>query len=359
MVKLDGIGDFIVALPTLQQIANSSCAFVGTPETSMIAKHLDFFTESFSLDGIKMRTELGYQIRLMWMLSGLKSERLYHPTFSRMFSDSDLACFLLWADQKITAQDDNLNKTWLQSKISPFFYSKEIPIDLTKPETFRYHQFLSAVTELPQSRLRTQPRSIIDDHPLKQLIQNLETPKASKTAILFPGAGAAIRMWPIDRFLQLGQHLQDKKGYSLVWMGGQRERQLFKGRIPQTLGENRLGADDLVTGIQLMATASLVITNDTSAAHIAGALDVRALVLVGGGHFERFYSSLGPPAMSAQLQERVFFKMDCFNCDWHCIHPRQSDQPALCIENISIDQTLAAIEKLEARTYATTSSKLH
>jgi hypothetical protein len=48
---------------------------------------------------------------------------------------------------------------------------------------------------------------------------------------------------------------------------------------------------------------------------------------MGGGHFGRFY-----PYDDPKKHRMVFKEMDCFNCDWHCVH-----ESVRCIQEITCD----------------------
>ena len=70
---------------------------------------------------------------------------------------------------------------------------------------------------------------------------------------------------------------------------------------------------DLPAMLDLISQASVVITAESSAAHIATALDKPTLILIGGGHYGWF----APWSRSAR-QVWLTNKMACFDCNWLC-----------------------------------------
>jgi len=82
--------------------------------------------------------------------------------------------------------------------------------------------------------------------------------------------------------------------------------------------------ESVVELTERVASARCVLTMESAGAHLATAMNKRAVIIIGGGHFGLF----GPWTQSDR-QRWLFERMDCFNCDWQCRHDR-----SLCIHNI-------------------------
>lgn len=94
-------------------------------------------------------------------------------------------------------------------------------------------------------------------------------------------------------------------------------------------------ADDFVAAI---ATARLVLTVDSAAAHIRTALDRPAVIIVGGGHFGWF-----APWGDGVRQRWVAHRLDCYGCNWDCRRPTVE-----CIDHIGPEAVAAAIKEVLA-----------
>jgi ADP-heptose:LPS heptosyltransferase len=70
---------------------------------------------------------------------------------------------------------------------------------------------------------------------------------------------------------------------------------------------------DAVTLAQAIASARIVLANESAPAHLATALDQRGVFLIGGGH----YGILAPWRRSDR-QRWLSQPMACFGCEWHC-----------------------------------------
>jgi ADP-heptose:LPS heptosyltransferase len=85
--------------------------------------------------------------------------------------------------------------------------------------------------------------------------------------------------------------------------------------------------------VDLIASAAVVLTAESSTAHIAAALDRPALSLIGGGHFG-WFAPWGRSAKQVWLTNRL----PCFDCNWRCPYPEP-----LCITQIPTAEVEAAL----------------
>jgi ADP-heptose:LPS heptosyltransferase len=172
-------------------------------------------------------------------------------------------------------------------------------------------------------------------------------PADRKYYVLFPGAAWSIKVWPAAWFGEIAARIHSRTG----WRGiicGLLEDSAAAQELMQAAGDvpiiDACGKTSLAELAGAIAGASLTVTNDTSAAHLAAALRTPAIVILGGGHFGRFLPY--PPAVGAAgASLRVAYReMPCYHCDWHCIYPRASDEPGPCVANVTIDDVWAQVE---------------
>jgi ADP-heptose:LPS heptosyltransferase len=89
------------------------------------------------------------------------------------------------------------------------------------------------------------------------------------------------------------------------------------------------------TLITTIACADLVLAPDSAPAHLATALDIPGVFLLGGGHFGMF-----APWGQSGRQTWLWHETDCYHCQWHCRHPE-----AYCLTHIppqAVAQALCA-----------------
>jgi ADP-heptose:LPS heptosyltransferase len=80
----------------------------------------------------------------------------------------------------------------------------------------------------------------------------------------------------------------------------------------------------------------LLIGVETGALHIATALGVPSVGILGGGHFGRFYP-WGNPAVHRVAASR----MDCYGCQWRCVHGDFRCIPAISTGQVSEQAQIA------------------
>ena len=120
-------------------------------------------------------------------------------------------------------------------------------------------------------------------------------------AILCPGAeyGPAKR-WPTEHFATLARRLIDS-GYA-VWLIGSPTTARPPTRSPAQVPEirNACGRTDLGTAIDLLATARVVVSNDSGLMHAAAAVGVPLVALFGSSSPE-YTPPLSPLARVARI----------------------------------------------------------
>ena len=122
---------------------------------------------------------------------------------------------------------------------------------------------------------------------LKKL--NFYLPK--KYAILFIGAGKNYRKWSIEKFAKIGEYLKERYEYEIVLCGGQSDADdalkfnfFFSGNYVDLVGKT-----SLIELLHVISKGDLMIANETSAPHIAVALNMKSVVVISNGnHYRRF-----------------------------------------------------------------------
>jgi ADP-heptose:LPS heptosyltransferase len=103
-----------------------------------------------------------------------------------------------------------------------------------------------------------------------------------------------------------------------------------------------------------MRNARIVISNDTGPAHIAAAVAVPVVCILGGGHYGRFMPyRVEAPTASNLLPIAVSVELDCFGCNWACVYQRGPTEPMRCIKEVTVDhvwnRTLSCLVSTQSR----------
>jgi ADP-heptose:LPS heptosyltransferase len=165
-----------------------------------------------------------------------------------------------------------------------------------------------------------------------------------KSIVIFPGAGVAKRGWEREKFLGLIQRIKQQTQAPVYLAGGPGELAIsnyLTENIPPGSVINLVGKTSLTQLVELIGKATLVIANETSAVHIAAATQTASVCILGGGHFGRF----APYPQSMEYAPSCLFeRMECFNCNWHCIYKTADDEPFPCISAVSIEKVWADVQ---------------
>jgi len=158
-----------------------------------------------------------------------------------------------------------------------------------------------------------------------------------KGIVVFPGAGVAKREWGEQNFAELIRLIKQESNQPVYLAGGPGEIALgeaLEAALPAGSVTNRIGKSSLTGLIDMIAGAALVIANDTSAIHIAVATHTPSVCILGGGHFDRFVPY---PEYFDRKPVCVYYKMECYYCNWNCIYNPADDEVYPCIAAVSVD----------------------
>jgi heptosyltransferase-2 len=161
----------------------------------------------------------------------------------------------------------------------------------------------------------------VDEAQRRALLARLGLDRARPAAVLAPGAeyGPAKR-WPARYFGELAQGLA-AHGCAVWLIGSQQDRQIGADIAQHSGGVSRnlCGDTTLAEAIDVMASASLVVSNDSGLMHVAAALG-KPLIALYGSSSPGFTPPLSPNArvLKLDLPCSPCFQRECplghFNC---------------------------------------------
>lgn len=185
-----------------------------------------------------------------------------------------------------------------------------------------------------------------DAHPANFGPIELKLELPERFFIIFPTASMGVKRWPLDRYAYLARKIQKETGMPLVVCGTNHDRVVveeFLKLIPDVTTLDFIGKTSIREFIELIGRAELIVTNDTSAYHIAVAKQCNVALISGGYTYTRYanyhYANKGykDPVL-------VCSKMECYDCNNHCKYNNKDIFP--CIESISKEAVWEKVKEM-------------
>ena len=153
-------------------------------------------------------------------------------------------------------------------------------------------------------------------------------------AILNPGAAWPNKRWPADRFGSVAASIQREFGVRSLVLWGPGEQQLSGAVAAASHGAAEVAPPTTVADLVGIARgAQLMVSGDTGPLHIAGAVGTPIVALFGPTSPERN----GPWAARDITVSRM---AQCV-----CLYERRCRRPVACIDDIGVDDVMAAIRR--------------
>ena len=300
----DGIGDYVLfrnfleVLKKSPRFAGYKITLLGNAAWKDLAKFLDkdYIDEFIWLGKKSFTVDFFYRYKKFKEITAVKYDILIHP-FSREFfnADNDLA-FLIKADKKIgSIRLPSFTKPY-KNKILEKIYNELIPdVENVRFEFYKNKNFFEKL--LPETAAGKINAEISLNRPFINLpaypsdrssapalsdIAGLKSKLGISTpyAAFFIGASVKHRKWPPEYFAETASYLHIKYGFHIVLCGGKSELNdaaEFKKHFPSDLADkasftDTVGKISLIELLYIVKDASLVISNETMAPHIAMAL---------------------------------------------------------------------------------------
>lgn len=329
IIRPDAIGDFILWLPYASSLrerfprSDFEITLVANKLWADWSRELLDFDEILEIDRKKLKGSLSYRYHFASKL--LRSfEQVLYPCYSKEW-DGVFISMIPFSSQKKAWKGDAANISPALEKLTNYFFDKLLDgIGPTTQELSKNNLFHDLISQ-PNYCLPTKKYRIID----------------SKYVVFGPGAGSEGRRWPIERFLALAEYIHHQFKLEIILCGGPNESELAKAFEGLSFIHNYIGRTNLSELAGIIEQSELVVTNETSLAHLANLVERPSLCFLGGGHFGRFM-----PLASPHKQICIFEKMSCYNCDWKCIQSHIEGEAYPCIANLSLEQAKLGCREL-------------
>lgn len=282
ILRLDEIGDYIMFRPTLgayrksKRFGDYEITLCGNIVWKPIFEEYDSETVHHTIWIDKKRwNDAEYRFEHYRQIREMRFDVVINPEFSRNQLLNDLLAYAASAGKAYAwhgqLKQGNLFLPALSRYIYPVLYIQDDPLF----ETYRNQLFVTR---------------ILDEDPVYDALP-LMYPEPSTRITFFPGASKASKRWPVESFAQLAIQLNTQFPDYTIALAGDRsdsDRNLdLEELIPFDI-KNFTGRTDLLDLIELIASSAVLVTNDTSALHIAASCDVPVVVVSNGTNYWRF-----------------------------------------------------------------------
>lgn len=353
IIRLDAIGDFILWLDAAQSVARhykrqgKRLILLANGVWADWVSEMRIFDDVIPLDRRKFEWNPLYRYQLALRIRRLGCSIAVQPTYSREWLLGDAVIRMCGARERIGSIGDTLNIRPSQKRISDRWYTYLIPAaPAPRMELLRNAEFVRGLVG-EEFRAKVPNLPAVSSLPGDSAFA-AEIPAGEPYYLLFPGASWAGKQWPLANFVQVAELLHGETGWRGVVCGGPADCGLAVALCSQSSAPllNWAGRTNLSQLAAVLSGAKLLLTNDTSAIHLAAAAGVPAACVLGGGHFGRFMPYEVEQRDERPLPRAVVHKMDCFGCNWRCVFDVSKNEPVPCISQIGIATTWQAILEL-------------
>jgi lipopolysaccharide heptosyltransferase II len=330
ILRASRIGDFINTLPVFraikQHLPESHLTVITLPMLFDLAYRCPDIDRVEAFPGYPGLAEQLFEARRTLHFFSQMQEERFDLALQMQGSGIYSNPFMLMVAARYTAG-------FIRPGDSPGRLDAALPLPEHGLEIERMLSFISFLGIPPVHEPPTISREVEDAQVCQKLLSHCEKPWIGFHAF----ARDATRRWPIGRFVEVAEKLQEQCGGTIVLLGEERDRPTIRAAFEKKLVryENLAGRTSMSELISVCSGLSLLITNDTGPAHIAYALKTPVVVIFGAGDPTRN----GPPASGPY--QVLAYPVDCRPCDYH-VCPIGT----VCLENISVNEVVNASQKL-------------
>ena len=218
-------------------------------------------------------------------------------------------------------------------------YTKLIEVDKKEITNIEYYYYL--INKLLKTKDET-----IEFYEIKNTDLKIKLPE--NFYIVFPSASTDIKKWEFEKYGQLIDKIYNKTKMPVIFCGTNTDRRDVEEVIKNIKTAkyiNLLGKSSVMEFIEIIKRAKFVISNDTSAFHIALSQQVSVAIIAGGYTYSGFvtYDFKGNTYKKPYI---IVDKRDCFNCNCNCKYLEKNQKKWPCLEAITVDYAWNIVNKM-------------
>jgi len=357
LLKLDGIGDFILATGFLRTVHQEwpqakITLFCRQPIGDMARQQFP----GWSVVEIPQKRSA---IREIWQDKSTRRLLQFQPPFDLLIDLRTYRDFLdevvtSWipAHYKLACQNPyRVNTDWSRWPDDQRIYDQLLKIpadgDARVAQDIQSYQFLARwlFPQMPTLK-NALPRLTLDPaaetHVANVLATQFQLTAQQPFLLVCPGTSSPTKEYPIPALAEAIQTVAARHSLPILITGSRSDARTTKPLYELLKNQCRVidvsGQFNLAQHPALVARARAVLSMDTGHAHFAGALGTPTVVILGGGQFGLF-----APWGESPTYRWLTHSLPCFGCHWVC-----SQSYIKCIQDIPVPAIINALSEVLA-----------
>lgn len=345
-ISCTGIGDFVIWLASAGEFRkifpNGRLSLFCRESVAQLAEATGFFDEVIPLDydvtcGIRPLSRFVLRRRLRRYSFETLVQCVYFKSV-----DSDYISSCIDAKKKISIDTEYTNMTARAKKNTDRIYDLLVPTGGRGHLIQKNAEFLRGLGLPYRSRPQVLPRftsALVPDRPY---------------FVVFPGGSDEDRRWSAANFAAAARYAAGRSGLSCCICGSDSEAFLAE-KISETAGSETdiidlTGKTTLGDLTEVIRNAAFLVSNDTSAVHIAAGTATPSVCIMGPWEYAHFLPYDVDDDCGAPLPLVCCEDMPCARCMFdftpECLEARKNMKQRLCISRVSVQSVLEKIDRV-------------
>ena len=281
VIDFGQLGDVVMSLPALRAIRSRFPNAHITVAVGKTGKELlslsGYANKILEVDRVALRDgptliSIG---RIAKFVSEVRKAKYDFVIDLHSYYETNILGFLSGAPHRLYSRRENRSLDFL-SNFKPRPAKEPISAHLVD----RYLELLKPLGIQNAPRIPVLKTGAADDFAVETMLKKEKAQSGELLVGLFPGAGHTGRIWPLERFAEVADHLIRNDRVRVIVFAGPEEREMvpqMRTAFPaKTIFFDRLTIAQLVSA---QARLTLFISNDTGPAHVAAAVGTPVIVL--------------------------------------------------------------------------------
>lgn len=282
VIDFGQLGDVVLSLPALRAIRQRfSTARItvaaGKPANEVVTLS-GYADEIFDVDRVSLRdgNKLVSIWRIIQFVKQVREAKFDFVIDLHSLSETNLLGYLSGAAHRLYSRRPGRSLDYLAN-----FKPRPVPEGKDRHAVDRYLDVIEPLGVKNASRIPVLKTGSAGNSAVDALLKKEKAQSGELLVGLFPGAGHVGRRWPMERYVQLADHLIRNERVRVIVFAGPEERALVSEMRtvfpPATIFFDRLTIPQLVSA---QARLTLMVSNDTGPAHLAAAVGVPVIVIM-------------------------------------------------------------------------------